>query len=72
MEAPGRIVIETRDAILERIWTMFPAPEGASAAAEIRAMRYEDRAQSDARLDDRAVDDRDLDGFHEFVLGLGL
>lgn len=45
---PGRIVIETPEAIRERIWSAAPEPSGLDASADLRRMRNDDAALADA------------------------
>lgn len=47
-EGTGRIVVETPDAIRDRIWDAAPEATGLDATADIRAMREEDNRVSDA------------------------
>ena len=44
----GRVVIETRNAIRARVWDAAPAASGLDAAADVRALRIDDAALSDA------------------------
>lgn len=54
-EAPGRIVLETREAIQERVWSFAPRGESTTdATVDTRAMRDEDNAIADANFERRA------------------
>jgi hypothetical protein len=72
VEGPGRIVIETRAAVQERIWAMFPERQGLDAVAAVRAMRAEDRVHSDIRFDDRGLGEADLSELDAYLAELGL
>lgn len=49
-DGPGRIVLETRDAIRDRVWAAAPTFQGLDAVADVRDMRDEDAAISDANF----------------------
>lgn len=61
--APGRIVLETPDAIQERVWAAAPAREQADIADDLRALQGEDNRLADAADERRArvSADRDAD-----------
>lgn len=55
-EGPGRIVLETREAIQARVWAHAPAnAEQADALGDVRAMRDEDNAITAANSARRAT-----------------
>lgn len=58
-EGPGRIVLETRDAIAARVWAAAPTATGLDVTADVRAMRDEDNAISDANFVRRAAEGDD-------------
>ncbi len=47
-DGEGRIVVETIDAIRQRVWGGAPAPAGLDATADVRRMREEDAKIADA------------------------
>lgn len=49
-EGPGRIVLETPAAIRARVWAAAPTFQNLDAAADVRSMRDEDNAVSDANF----------------------
>lgn len=49
-EGPGRIVLETPAAIRERVWAAAPPVHQLDAAADVRALRDDDNAVSDANF----------------------
>lgn len=49
-EGRGRIVLETPDAIRERVWAAAPRSQDTDATADVRAMRDEDNGISDANF----------------------
>ena len=49
-EGRGRIVLETPDAIRERVWAAAPRCQELDATADVRAMRDEDNGISDANF----------------------
>ena len=53
-EGRGRIVLETPDAIRERVWAAAPRSHGLDVTADERALRDEDNAISDANFLRRA------------------
>lgn len=51
----GRIVIETRDSIRERVWGAAPGTAGLDATADVRQARTDDAAISDANAAARSA-----------------
>lgn len=45
----GQILIESADAIRQRVWDAAPEPTGIDATTDVRNMRNEDNDASDAR-----------------------
>lgn len=44
---PGRMVIETIDAVRNRVWSASSDPDGVDSSTDVRALRSEDIATSD-------------------------
>jgi bifunctional DNA-binding transcriptional regulator/antitoxin component of YhaV-PrlF toxin-antitoxin module len=55
VERPGRIVIETREAVCERVWEGAPVPGGLDMTQDVREMRNEDVRIADEAYDRRSV-----------------
>lgn len=53
-DAPGRIVLETPEAIQARVWAGAPGQEGEDAADDLRALRDEDNRLAEAAAGRRA------------------
>lgn len=69
---PGRVVIETRNAIRSRVWDASPTPSGLDVTADVRALRVHDAAQSDTNHQARTADGPVQDAGSALLAHLGL
>jgi AbrB family looped-hinge helix DNA binding protein len=49
-EGPGRVVVTTREAIRQEVWSGAPPADGTDAVSYIRQMRQEDNRRESERL----------------------
>jgi AbrB family looped-hinge helix DNA binding protein len=56
---PGRLLLETQQAITEAVWAAAPVDDEADSVADVRRMRDEDVAISEEAADRRRVVDAD-------------
>lgn len=54
-DGPGRIVIESVDAIRARLWAAAPEPDGLDVAQDVREMRQQDQAVVEANATRQAT-----------------
>lgn len=71
-DGPGRIVVETRDAVRARVWADAPTPAGLDTVADVRAMRDEDVEISDRQSAARSATTAGEDAGERLLEFLGL
>jgi len=71
-DGPGRIVVETRDAVQARVWADAPTPTGLDTTADVRAARDEDAAVSDRQSAERSAATTDDGAGDRLLAPLGL
>jgi bifunctional DNA-binding transcriptional regulator/antitoxin component of YhaV-PrlF toxin-antitoxin module len=62
VDGPGRIVIETAEALSQRVWAAAPDSSGLDTLADVRAMRDDDTMISNAQFDARLESADTADG----------